>query len=39
MKKWIAIFFVLLLVPVLAAASADMVSITELRQQAENMGR
>ena len=39
MKKLIAIFFVLLLVPMLSLASADMVSITELRQQAENMGR
>lgn len=39
MKKLIATFFVLLLVPVLATANADMVSITELRQQVENMGR
>ena len=39
MKKLIATFFVLLLVPVLATANADMVSISELRQQAENMGR
>ena len=39
MKKWIAAFFVLVFVLVLSVASADMVSITELRQQAENMGR
>lgn len=39
MKKLIVTFFVLLLVPVLATASTNMVSITELRQQAENMGR
>ena len=39
MKKLIATFSVLLLVPVLAAASADMVSISELRQQVERMGR
>ena len=39
MKKLIATFSVLLLVPVLATASANMVSVSELRQQAENMGR
>ena len=39
MKKLIATFSVLLLVPVLATASTDMVSITELRQQTENIGR
>ena len=39
MKKLIVTFFVLLLVPALATASTNMVSITELRQQAENMGR
>ena len=39
MKKLIVTFFVLMLVPVLATASTNMVSITELRQQAENMGR
>ena len=39
MKKLIVTFFVLLLVPALVTASTNMVSITELRQQAENMGR
>ena len=39
MKKWIAAFFVLVFVLVLSVASADMVSITELRQQAEAVGR
>jgi len=39
MKKLIVTFFVLLLVPALATASTNMVSITELRQQAENMGK
>ena len=39
MKKLIATFFVLLLVPVLATANADMVSISELRQQVETVGR
>ena len=37
MKKWIAAFFVLVFVLVLSVASADMVSITELRQQAEKL--
>ena len=39
MKKWIAAFFVLVFVLVLSVASADMVSISELRQQAEAVGR
>ena len=39
MKKWIAAFFVLAFVLVLSVASADMVSISELRQQVETMGR
>ena len=39
MKKLIATFSVLLLVPELATASADMVSISELRQQAKAVGR
>ena len=34
-RRFITIFFVLLLVLMLATASADMVSISELRQQAE----
>ena len=37
--RFITIFFVLLLVLMLATASADMVSISELRQQVEVMGR
>lgn len=39
MKKMFAAFCALLLVPTLALASGDMVSISELRQQAEAMGR
>lgn len=39
MKKWIAAFFVLVFVLVLSVASADMVSISELRQQVEVMRR
>ena len=39
MKKWIAAFFVLVFVLVLSVASADMVSISELHQQAEAVGR
>ena len=39
MKKWIAAFFVLVFVLVLSVASADMVSISELRQQVEAIGR
>ena len=39
MKKWIAAFFVLVFVLVLSVASADMVSISELHQQVEMMGR
>ena len=38
MKKWIAAFFVLVFVLVLSVASADMVSISELRQQVEAIG-
>ena len=38
-RRFITIFFVLLLVLMLATASADMVSISELRQQVEVMGR
>ena len=38
-RRFITIFFVLLLVLMLATASADMVSISELRQQAEAVGR
>ena len=39
MKKMFAAFCALLLVPTLALASGDMVSISELRQQVEVMGR
>lgn len=38
-RRFITIFFVLLLVLMLATANADMVSISELRQQVEVMGR
>ena len=38
-RRFITIFFMLLLVLMLATASADMVSISELRQQVEVMGR
>ena len=38
-RRFITIFFVLLLVLMLATANADMVSISELRQQAEAVGR
>ena len=38
-RRFITIFFVLLLVLMLATASADMVSISELHQQAEAVGR
>ena len=38
-RRFITIFFMLLLVLMLATASADMVSISELRQQAEAVGR
>ena len=39
MKKILFALCVLLLVPTLALASGDMVSISELRQQVEAMGR
>ena len=39
MKKMMALFWTLLLFPTLALASGDMVSISELRQQVEAMGR
>ena len=39
MKKILFVLCVLLLVPTLALASGDMVSISELRQQGEAMGR
>lgn len=39
MKKMMALFWTLLLFPTLALASGDMVSISELRQQVEMMGR
>ena len=39
MKKMFAAFCALLLVPTLALASGDMVSISELCQQVEAMGR
>ena len=39
MRKILFMLCILLLVPVLATASADMVSISELRQQVETMGR
>ena len=38
-RRFITIFFMLLLVLMMATASADMVSISELRQQVEVMGR
>ena len=38
-RRFITIFFMLLLVLMLATASADMVSISELHQQAEAVGR
>lgn len=38
-RRFITIFFMLLLVLMLATASADMVSISELRQQAKAVGR
>ena len=38
-RRFITIFFMLLLVLMLATANADMVSISELRQQVEVMGR
>lgn len=39
MKRFVGMMGALLLVPTLALASGDMVSISELRQQAEAMGR
>ena len=39
MKKFLTVLCALLLVPTLATANSDMVSISELRQQAEAMGR
>jgi len=39
MRKITLLFCVLLLVPTLALANSDMVSISELRQQVEAMGR
>ena len=39
MKKILFVLCVLLLVPTLALANSDMVSVSELRQQVETMGR
>ena len=39
MKKILFALCVLLLVPTLALANSDMVSVSELRQQVETMGR
>ena len=39
MKKFLTVLCALLLVPTLATANSDMVSISELRQQVEVMGR
>ena len=39
MRKITFLFCVLMIVPTLALASGDMVSISELRQQVEAMGR
>lgn len=39
MKKFLTVLCVLLLVPTLATANSNMVSISELRQQVETMGR
>ena len=39
MKKFLTVLCALLLVPTLATANSDMVSISELRQQVEAMGR
>lgn len=39
MKKMMALFWTLLLFPTLALANGDMVSVSELRQQVEMMGR
>lgn len=39
MKKILFALCVLMIVPTLALASDDMVSVSELRQQVERMGR
>lgn len=39
MKRWMAMFGAMLLMPTLAMASGEMVSISELREQVETMGR
>ena len=39
MKRWITTFGVMLLMPTLAMAQGEMVSISELRGQVEQMGR
>ena len=39
MRKIIFLFCVLMIVPTLVLASGDMVSVSELRQQVERMGR
>lgn len=39
MKRWITTLGVMLLMPTLAMAQGEMVSISELRGQAEQMGR
>ena len=39
MKRWIAMLGALLLVPTLAGAQGDLVSISELRAQVEKMER
>lgn len=39
MKRWIATLGVMLLMPTLAMAQGEMVSISELRRQSEQMGR
>lgn len=39
MKRWITMFGVMLLMPTLAMAQGEMVSISKLRGQVEQMGR
>ncbi|MEI3406566.1 MAG: hypothetical protein V8Q79_08325 [Christensenellales bacterium] len=39
MKKIFAALCTLMLIPMLALANSDMVSVSELRQQVERMGR
>ena len=39
MRKITFLFCVLMIVPTLALANSDMISVSELRQQAEDMGR